>query len=153
MNNKEIVQRGLETRKALREAKAQAKRYQEAVGEAKDARFYDHLNWENARREWQAEKYSLLWEVNDLKRAVDQLADDRDRLADDRDRLIEQKREIRQQNIIVNVIKAIIFGIVLLACWNLGLVVGWLADMLLAVSVVYMGFAIVKLARLNKKEE
>lgn len=146
MDNKEIVQRGLETRKALREAKAQAKHYQEAVGEARDARFYDHRNWENARREWQAEKYSLLWEVNDLKRAVDQLADDRDRL-------IEQKREIRQQNIIVNVIKAIIFGIVLLAGWKLGWVVEWLADVLLTVSVVYMGFAIVKLARLNKKEE
>lgn len=146
MDNKETVQRGLETRKALREAKAQTKRYQEAVGEVRDARFYDHRNWENARREWQSEKCSLVREINDLNRSVDQLVEARDRL-------IEQKRELRQRHTILNVIKAIIFGILLLAGWKLGWIVEWLADVLLTLSVVYMGFAIVTLARMIKKEE
>ena len=142
MSNKEIVQQGLQMRRDVRAAMDLAEKYCEEAATANEVRFYDHLKWQNARRAWQYEREDLTGTINRQRIALRQL---REQLAAAEDRA----REARQIRAIVNTVKALCSMFILIGIRDIGWIVPWLSNSLIALSVTCLGIAIFNWLRNN----
>lgn len=137
---REIVAQGLQARKDARAAEARAEKLREEVTAANEARFYDQLKWENARRAWQYEREDLTGTVNRQRIALRQLREEMGEL---------RKREgnARRRRILLSAVKAVIIFGLLIVARDKELVVYWLADSLLAFTLSYLFVAVIALTR------
>lgn len=136
MSNKEIVQQGLDARKNTRAAEARAEMYRAEVVAANDARFRDHMRYRQARNAWQCEREDLQGTVTRQRIALRQM---REEIGEMRRR----EQEARQRRIITSAVKALILFAFLLCVRDLGLIVTWLTDSLLAFSMTWLLSAVV----------
>lgn len=135
MSNREIVQQGLDARKNVRAAEARAEELREQLAVANEACFYEQLRLQNARRAWQYEREDLTGTISRQRIALRQL---REQLAAAEDR----ERECRRTRAMINGTKAISALFVLIGIRNIGWIVPWLADSLIALSVACLCIAI-----------
>ncbi len=136
MSNKEIVQQGLQVRKDVRAAEIRAEKYRAEVDAANDARFRDQMVYRQAQRAWQYEREDLTGTISRQFIALRQM---REEIGEMRKR----EREARQRRILISAVKAIILFAVLICIRDLGLIVTWLIDSLLAFSMTWLLFSVV----------
>lgn len=137
---RQIVAQGLQARKDTRAAEIRAEKLQEEVEAANEARFYEQLKLQNARRAWQYEREDLTGTVNRQRIALRQL---REEMEETRKR----EKAARRRRIILSIVKAVIAFVLLVIARDLELVVYWLADSLLAFSASYLFVAVIALTR------
>ena len=142
MSEKEIVQQGLQARKDVRAAEIRAEKYRTEVDAVNDARFRDQMVYRQAQRAWQYEREDLQGEVSRQRIALRNM---REEIGEMRKR--EQKA--RQRRILVSAVKAITLFAILLCVRDLGLIVTWLNDSLLAFSMMWL---LTSVAILNYKK-
>lgn len=143
MSNREIVQQGLQMRRDVRAAMDLAEKYCEEAEATNEARFYDLLKWQNARRAWQYEREDLTGTINRQRVALRQL---REQLAHAEDRA----REARQFRALINAAKAVSSLFILIGIRDIGWIVPWLVDSLTALSVTCLCIAIFNWLRSNR---
>ena len=142
MTNKEIVQKGLQARKDVRAAETRAEKCLAEAVSANDARFRDLMAYRQAQRTWQYEREDLQGTVSRQRIALRQMREEIGQLR-------KREHESRQRRILASAAKAIISFAVLIFIRDLGLIVTWLTDSLLAFSMTWF---LITIAILNFKK-
>lgn len=135
---RQIVEQGLQARKETRAAEARAEKLREEVTAANEARFYEQMKLQNARRAWQYEREDLTGTISRQRTALRQL---REELGEMRKR----EKKARRRRILLSIVKAVIIFGLLIVARSKELVVYWLADSLLAFTLSYLFVAVVAL--------
>ena len=138
MTNKEIVQQGLDARKNTRAAEARADKYRAEVVAANDARFRDQMVYRQAQRAWQYEREDLQGTV--IRQRIALI-----RMREEIGVMRKREQEARQRRILTGAVKAIILFVFLICIRDLGLIVSWLTDSLLAFSMTWLLISVVSL--------
>lgn len=136
MSNKEIVQQGLQDRKDVRAAERRAEKYHADMVAANDARFRDQMRYRQAQNAWKDERENLQCTVSRQRIALRQM---REEISEMRKR----EQEARHRRIITSAAKAIILFVLMVCIRDLGLIVTWLIDSLLAFSMTWLLVVIV----------
>lgn len=134
MSNREIVQQGLNARKDVRAAEARAEKYREAADVIRDELFQEQLRHKRIRSEWLEEKAIMTGVINRQHSTIVHLREYM-AAADDRARYARQRRALN------NAIEAIFAFVFLAAIYDTGWIVSWLADSLIALTLVCLGVA------------
>lgn len=140
MTARQIVEQGLQARKEARAAEARAEKLREEVTAANEARFYEQMKLQNARRAWQYEREDLTGTISRQRIALRQLREEMGELR-------KREREARRRRILLSVVKAVIIFGLLIVARDKDLVVYWLADSLLAFTLSYLFVAVIALTR------
>ena len=134
MSNREIVQQGLNARKDVRAAEARAEKYREAADIIHDELFQERMNHKRIRSEWLEEKAIMTGVINRQHSTIVHL---REYVAAAEDRA----RDARKRRALINMTEAIVAFIFLMAIYDTGWIVSWLADSLTALTLVFLGVA------------
>jgi len=138
MSNREIVERGLQARRAVRAAEARAAQNQAETEDARDARFYDQMRHKNDAALWQQERENLEWTIGQKDWEI------RD-LVKQRDALIAVQKEDQQRRKLIGIAKAVAFFVIMSTLRDLDLVTAWLGGGLMVATGGYLIFAICSL--------
>lgn len=142
---RETVTKGLQDRKDVRAAEASRDMYREHAVNINNARIRDRVNQATAVRRLELERDALRkgWEeaVVESKRLNAELAACRKR---------EANRHQRAR--LVNAAKAAVICLLLTFARDLDLIVPWLVNTLLAISVVYVAYAVTRLIRDERRK-
>lgn len=136
MSNKEIVQQGLDARKNTRAAEAKADKYRELAISTHDMLFLEQMSHKQAQRVWREEKDVLAGIIYRQNGTITGL---RQNLAAAEDRA----REGRQLRALISAAKAVGSMFVLIGIRDIGWIVPWLADSLVAASAICLTIALV----------
>jgi hypothetical protein len=131
MDAKETVQKGLDARKNVKAAEARAEKLREVIDSTRDAYFYDRMRWQNDRSRWQQERSDLEGRLQSQRSLIRQLAIEREEFR-------QRERQTRQRLILFSAAKAVVFFILLASIREMGWVVTWLADSVLALIATYL---------------
>ena len=138
MNNKEIVQQGLQVRKDVRAAEIRAEKFRAEAVAINDARFRDQMRDRQAKSAWQCEREDLQGMVNRQRIALTQM---REEIGEMRKR----ERDARQVRIALSIAKAAALFVLLIFARDHNLIVAWLNDSLMAFSISWLLIAITAL--------
>lgn len=140
MSNKEIVQQGLNARKDVRAAEARAEKFREEAAGQRDARFYDKMKWRVVAKDWQQERQTLVWQIEDQKNAIRTLVKERDEL-------IRHEQEALQLQTLTGAVKMIGLVILTTVARDAGWIVPGLAGAIAVAAAANLIHAITKLTR------
>ncbi len=143
MDARETVQKGLQARKDVRAAEARVEKLREDMANVNDARFREQLSYRKARLDWQQEREVMLGTIYRQHTALHQLREEKEALA-------QRERDDRHLRTLFSAVKAVIAFALLICARDMGWIVTWLTDSLLAISVTCFLFAIARLTHRTK---
>lgn len=143
MDAREIVNRGLQARKEVRNAEAKAQAYQDSLAEEKDARLRERHDRKIQAAHWAEERDKLMGVILEQRRTIHRL----EKRIEARDK---QDREARQRLILAGGLKGLIVFTLLITARDLGWITPWLVHCLLVGTAAYMFYSVIALAMKKK---